>query len=263
MKQYKQGIKKRRHERLRLLRDKKRKNATPMLSPQRYWENEPPAWSSLSEDYSLEHSSSQNRQTLKLIIKIICSLVLVTAVYMIMRSESPQIADQQHFIQEVMSRDFNVMGVMAWYEKNLGTEPAFLPKIIKREEEQELEPNLDYVVPVSGGLVISSFGQDQQGIMIKTADRSMPIEVVKEGWVVFVGEKEGLGQTIVIDHRNGEESWYGNLQDIQILLYDWVDQGEKIGYSSAIQEDSTQGIFYFALKKDSLFVDPLGVISFD
>lgn len=265
MKQFKQGIKQRREARLRLLKEKQRKYGASIPLPT---DKKRGALSSTWSDYSGEHAyrdatvHARNRQTLQVLLKIICSLVLVTVVYLIMRSEHPELSATQHFVREVMSRDFNVQGVIGWYEQNLGTEPTFLPRIIRSDEEQKA-PQSDYVIPVSGGLVISPFGQGQQGIMVKTVSTAMPIEVVKEGWVVFVGEKEGLGQTVIIDHLDGEESWYGQLQGIQVQLHDWVDQGEKIGYSTPIQKESRQGVFYFALKKDAVFIDPLGVISFD
>lgn len=270
MQHYKQGIKRRREERLRNLRKKERVSRpseghfpSVLLGSRRKNDAVEPTWSSFHQDYSSYYSEieQRNKQTLKTILRIICSLMIVTSVYMVMSSENPQLKVTQDFIEEVMSRDFNVQGVLKWYEQRVGNEPAFLPKIIKIDKQET--PPTDYIIPVSGGLVVSPFGQDQQGIKVKTVSKEMPIEVIKEGWVVFVGEKEGLGQTVIIDHLNGEESWYGHLQGVQVLLHDWVDQGEVIGYSTPMEEDKHRGIFYFALKKDATFIDPLGVISFD
>lgn len=269
MQEYKQGIKRRREERLRNLRKKERDLGSLdrpypsfWLASRRKMEAEEPVWSSFYQDYSSydQELKERHRETWKTLLRIVLSLALVTSVYLVMGSDNPRLKVTQDFIEEVMSRDFNVQGVLKWYEQQVGHQPAFLPRIIRMDKEKTPP---DYVIPVSGGLVVSPFGQDRQGITVKTITSETPIEVVKEGWVVFVGEKKGLGQTVIIDHLNGEESWYGHLQGVKVLLHDWVDQGEVIGYSTPMEEDSRRGIFYFALKKDAQFIDPLGVIPFD
>lgn len=258
--QYKVGVRKRRQERLQLLRKKQRK-----LSPSSYYLSNSP-----EEDFSYYSSFlapsetegiQDNYRVYPTLIKIVCSFLLITGVYMVMKSDHPQFASSQEFIIEVMQREYNVTGVMTWYEQTMGDQPSFLPKIINRNEQEKSTPVKGYVVPVSSGKVVSSFGQNHQGIRVGTTT-SLPVEVVKEGWVRFVGEREGLGQTIIIDHGQGEESWYGELQDVQVQVHDWVKQGDVVGTTS-LSAESGQGQFYFALKKNSSFVDPVDVISFD
>lgn len=258
--QYKEGVRKRRQERLQLLRRKQRK-----LSPSSYYlSNKPSEGSSGLTNFNSLSDPEVQQDTQRLyptLIKIVCSFLLITGVYMVMKSDHPQFADAQGFIIEVMQREYNVTGVMTWYEQRVGEQPSFLPKLINRNEREHSTPVKGYVVPVSSGKVVSSFGQNQQGIMVGTTT-TLPVEVVKEGWVRFVGEREGLGQTIIIDHGHGEESWYGQLQDLQVQAYDWVKQGEVLGITS-LSAESGQGLFYFALKKNTGFVDPMEVISFD
>lgn len=258
----KKEIKRRRQERLRLIKEKQKQVELPGVYYSRLEEEEDYPGAYLEpyapRYYSLDHRRKSKSQSLFLFIKIVCAAFLVGGSYLIMHSTNPNLASTQQFIQEVFQRNYNVKGVVAWYEAKLGTSPAFLPHVINREEKN---PAFHYGLPVTRGEVISVFGQEQSGIIIQTAQPHTPIEVIKEGWVIFVGEKEGLGQTVIIDHGNGEESWYGFLQDVQVLVHDWLDQGKRIGYSSA-QEEGV-GKFYFALKQHEEFVNPLEVISFD
>lgn len=258
--QYKEGVRKRRHERLQLLRKKQRK-----LAPFSYYSSDRPGEDSSDISSLLSHNEIEERQDNQRIyptlMKIFCSFLLITGVYMVMKSDHPQFTGAQEFIVEVMQREYNVTGVMTWYEQNVGDQPSFLPKIINKNEKEKSVPVKGYVVPVSSGKIVSSFGQNQQGIRVGTIT-SLPVEVVKEGWVRFVGEREGLGQTIIIDHGHGEESWYGELQDLEVQLHDWVMQGDVVGTTS-LNAESGQGQFYFALKKNASFVDPVDVISFD
>ncbi|MDG2658661.1 stage IV sporulation protein SpoIVFA, partial [Vibrio parahaemolyticus] len=88
------------------------------------------------------------------------------------------------------------------------------------------------------------------------------VESVNEGLVVFAGKKEELGNTVQIQHADGTESWYANLNDMSVKLYDYVSKKQKIGTVSNDTNDKN-GKFYFAIKKDEKFIDPIQVISFD
>lgn len=46
---------------------------------------------------------------------------------------------------------------------------------------------------------------------------------LKSGIVVYLGEKEEYGPTIIIQGMDGMDYWYANITDINIKLYDYVD----------------------------------------
>ena len=50
-----------------------------------------------------------------------------------------------------------------------------------------------------------------------------------DGIVVFSGEKEGYGKTIIVQGSNGVDIWYGNLVDISVNLYDYINKKDIIG----------------------------------
>jgi stage IV sporulation protein FA len=258
---FKEGVRKRRHERLQLLRKKQRNVTTTSFGSSQSSEEYPSTYSEFFTSNEPEKTSDNPTGVFSLLLRVVCSLLLIGGVYMVMKSEHPQFVSTKVFISEVMQREYNVKGVMNWYEQTVGHEPSFLPTIIRNKNHEGPKMAEDYVVPVSGGQVVSTFGQDHEGIMVGT-NTTLPIEVVKEGRVIFVGQKEGLGPTVVIDHGHGEESWYGQLQKQQVQLYEWVQQGDVIG-STSVSADNGKGIFYFAFRKNSIFVDPLDVIPFD
>jgi|GEM_PF-3148429 len=262
---YKEGVKKRRQERLQLLKKKQKKLGATSFSKAPIFEDNYSSYDSggYSSSYLFESDEEETVSVFPLLLKVICSVFLVASVYTVMKSDNPSFSEAQSFVNDVMVREYNVKGVMAWYEEKTGSLPVFLPKIFNREQVNEKKPSApkDYVVPVNGGKVLAAFGQGQEGITVQTASM-VPVEVVKEGWVTFVGEKEGLGLTVIIEHGQGEESWYGQLQNPKVQLHDWVSQGQVIG-STTIQADGGQGTLYFALKKDSVFINPLDVMKFD
>ena len=55
----------------------------------------------------------------------------------------------------------------------------------------------------------------------------VPIE--ESGIVVFIGEKEGYGNTVIIQRVDGIDEWYGNIANVNIKLYDYVKKGSLLG----------------------------------
>lgn len=52
---------------------------------------------------------------------------------------------------------------------------------------------------------------------------------LEEGMVVFIGEKENYGNTIIIEDLNGIYYWYGNITISSLKLYDYVEKSTFIG----------------------------------
>jgi len=55
------------------------------------------------------------------------------------------------------------------------------------------------------------------------------IPVISSGIVVFIGEKEGLGETIIIQGIDEIDYWYSNVTNISLSLYDYVTKGTLLG----------------------------------
>lgn len=52
---------------------------------------------------------------------------------------------------------------------------------------------------------------------------------LENGIVIFIGEKEGYGNTVIIQQENGVDVWYSNMTEINLNLYDYVKKGNLIG----------------------------------
>lgn len=49
------------------------------------------------------------------------------------------------------------------------------------------------------------------------------------GIVIFTGEKEGYGNTVIIEQADGVDVWYSNLSEINVKLYDYLSKGSLVG----------------------------------
>ncbi len=87
------------------------------------------------------------------------------------------------------------------------------------------------------GWITSGFGvrvhpfthtqQFHEGLDIANAVGT-PIIAPADGVVTFVGEKDGYGKTLIIDHQFGIQTLYGHLSEFWVSIGDTVKRGQKI-----------------------------------
>ena len=73
------------------------------------------------------------------------------------------------------------------------------------------------------------------------------VNVITSGIVVFIGEKDDLGNTIIIQGNDGVDIWYSNITDSDIKVYDYIEAGNILGTSNG--ED-----IYLTISKDGEFI---------
>ncbi len=195
--------------------------------------------------------------------KILASILLFLVVAIMFRSHAPALEPAKNFIVKIMDKEFKFAVVSKWYEDKFGKPLALLPF---SEHDQagngQKEEAQKGAVPVTGR-ILENFEKNGQGIMIETG-KGTPVQTIKDGFVHFAGVKEGLGKTVIVEHYDGTETWYGNLDNIKVNIYDTIEKRSVVGTVSASSgEDKTKGQYYFAVKKGDDFIDPIKVIRFE
>ena len=74
------------------------------------------------------------------------------------------------------------------------------------------------------------------------------IIVIASGIVFFIGEKEDLGNTIIIQGNDGVDIWYSNITENDIKVYDYVEAGNILGSSNSEN-------IYITINKDGEFIN--------
>lgn len=82
----------------------------------------------------------------------------------------------------------------------------------------------------------------KDGVKLTVDDRYL-VPVKNSGLVVFIGEKEGYGKTVIVEQMNGTDLWYGGLKDINVKLYDYVEEGSLLG-------EVEENILFLVFKKE-------------
>ena len=80
-----------------------------------------------------------------------------------------------------------------------------------------------------------------------SVDNDYLVPSLETGLVIFTGVKEDFGNVVIIQQVDGVDIWYGNLTNINVKLYDYVDKGTLIG--------SCNNVLYLVHKKDGEFLN--------
>jgi stage IV sporulation protein FA len=249
--------------RRRMAKRKKDKGTSPSKGPERQiaWpgDEEKYGFNSLSSD---SESGGEGHPLFKkelFFFKILVSILLFLSLAILFRNHSSTFDPARNMVIKTMDNDFKFATVSKWYEDKFGKPLTLLPFIEKEKTGTKTVVQKGNDVPVSGK-ILENFEKNGQGIMIET-NKGATVKTVKEGNVLFAGVKEGLGKTVIIQHSDKTESWYGNLGDVNVKLYDYIEKGKIVGtVSDSTGEDKTKGKYYFAIKKGDAFIDPSQVI---
>ena len=49
------------------------------------------------------------------------------------------------------------------------------------------------------------------------------------GLVIFIGKRDNYNDVVIVEQVNGVDVWYGNLSNINVKLYDYIEKGSLIG----------------------------------
>ena len=113
----------------------------------------------------------------------------------------------------------------------------------------------EYILPVKGE-IIEDYPTNGSGIIVQTNNDDSAY-AIEDGVVIFAGIKEEYGNTVIVQHKDKSETWYGNLDAIDVKVYSLIAKGEKLGVLNE------EGTLFFGMKKAEVdeFVDPSQVIS--
>ena len=141
---------------------------------------------------------------------------------------------KKYFSDNVLSVNFNYASINSLYKKYFGGVLPFSDIIPKSEpvfnEKLSYDDASDFL----------------DGVSLSVSDNYL-VPSVASGLVVFIGEKEGYGNTVIIEGSDGVDVWYSNMSDISVSLYEYVSDGSFIGNCS--------NNLYLVFKKDGNVLD--------
>lgn len=138
-------------------------------------------------------------------------------------------------IKYVYEDSFKFTKLKAIYEKYFG-KILSIDKVAPKEEAVFNE-KLEY----------SKANVYNDGAVLTVSDNYM-VPTLESGIVVFIGEKEGYGSTVIIEQVDGIDVWYSNVKANNIKMYDYIEKGSLIGEVKGKK-------LYMVFQKDGAFLD--------
>lgn len=183
------------------------------------------------EEYKKKSGQSiqKNEYFRKLIVRVFLSIIFVLLILIITNISS---GAKKFITKNLFETDFKFSSINKLYNK------YFLSLNNEKEEDKTVNSNQN--------LEYTTIDDYYNGAKLDV-NENYTVKLLKSGIVVYVGEKEEYGNTIIIQQSNGVDAWYGNIKDVSIKLYDYVEEGTIIG-----NVDKT---LYLVFQKDGIFKD--------
>lgn len=166
------------------------------------------------------------------LIKVMVLLVLFLGV-LIYTKASP--VNKQSFYDFVFKNNLSFATINNLYNKYLG---GILPfKNIIKNNKPVFNEKLEY----------EASSIYKEGVALTVKD-SYPVPILAGGIVIFVGDKEDYGKTVIIQQVDGVDVWYGNVDNLNVSIYDYVEEGTLLG-------ETIDNKLYLVFKKEGNVVD--------
>lgn len=185
--------------------------------------------------------------------RLLISILLVSVIAIIFQLNQKPFTIVQDKIGNVMEQEFKFATVSNWYETTFGEPLTFFTN-----KNNELVDNTEVIQTT--GKVLENFETNGQGILIE--NDTTKVVSLEEGLVIYTGEKDGIGKTVIVQNIDGTETWYGKLDTISVSVYDEVKKGDVLAQSIP-ENNGDVGTYYLAMKKENEFIDPNQVILFE
>ncbi len=159
--------------------------------------------------------------------------VIILLIGMIMIKKNP---DSKKWIKEnVYEKSISFINIKSFYQKHFGS-IFLLPK-----KSQELKPVFQEQI---------TYGKKKKyknGVEIEVKDHYQ-VPTIETGIIVYMGEKEDYGNTIIVEQIDGIDTYYSNIELKDKKLYDYVEKGEIIG-------EAKDNKIYLVFQKDGSYLD--------
>ena len=166
-------------------------------------------------------------------ISKICICIILVLVTLILFKVFPNF--KENFYTNVYEKNFSFAFINDVYKKYFGSSLPF----------ENLFNNTNTVF--NEKLKYTNHHKYLDGVKLIVEENYL-VPTLDRGLVVFIGEKEEYGNTIIIQQSNGIDVWYGHMDNINVSMYEYVDQGDLLG-------EVNTGELYLLFKQDGEVLD--------
>ena len=180
------------------------------------------------KDFNKNNDVSKKKIISKYVTKFMLAIIffLVSVIFTNMSDKNLLL-----YKEYVLTESLPFTKIKGWYEELFG-------KVLPKSDNTQ--------TVMSGKLVYKEIKDYQDGEVLTVSSKAL-VNSLTSGVVVFLGEKDGYGNTVIIQGIDGVDIWYGNLENVSVTLYDYIEEGTVIG---SIKDE----FLYLVIKKDNEFI---------
>ena len=175
-------------------------------------------------------SNKKIRYLKNLITRSLLSIILIISICILIKvNDNNKVLVNKYLYEDSLS----FTKINNWYQDKFG---KLLPKV----------ENSDELVLNSDDFKSYKYEKYQDGVKIDISKGS-PVSLLNGGIVVFIGEKEGYGNTLILQGNDGIDYWYGNITNTNATLYDYLEKDTLIG-------EANDDYIYLVFQKDGQYL---------
>lgn len=167
----------------------------------------------------------------RLLSKFLVLVIIVLVCLITLKSN----ADLKNFVyKKVFQNNFSFAKMNEVYKKYFGSS---LPLKSSTTSEMVSSETLEY----------TDSSNYKEGVKLNVKENYL-VPSLDSGLVIFVGDKQDYGNTVIVQRPDNVEVWYCNLKTVGVSLYDYIKKGENIG-------EANGNNIYLVFKKDGKSLD--------
>ncbi len=185
------------------------------------------------EAFKKRKNGHEFKTSFKINLKPIISKLLIAVIFFLVSVIFTNSSDKNllFYKEHVLTESIPFTKIKGWYEDLFG-------EVLPKNDNNQMVMN--------GHLVYKSIENYKDGEVLSLSSNTL-INNLTSGVVVFVGTKDDYGETIIIQGVDGVDIWYGNLTNVSVKLYDYVEKNKLIG-------ETKDDKLYLVIKKNNEFI---------
>ena len=173
--------------------------------------------------------TNKNRSSLYGFISKLLITIILTLITLILLKSNNKL--KTFFYNKVYDNNISFATINKWYENHFGSSIPF-KELVEKDTKAVFNNKLEY----------SKKEKYLDGVKL-SVDKNYLVPILESGMVVYIGKKEEYGNTVIVQQVNGVDVWYGNINNPNVKLYDYVEKGKLLG-------DVKNNNLYLVFKKD-------------
>ena len=174
------------------------------------------------DEYIIDAKKRRNKKSFnvnKKSIKSFISKFLLAIIFFLSSIIFTNINDKNLLLYKeyVLTESLPFTKIKGWYEELFG-------EVLPKDDNNKMV--------IKGHLVYKNIENYKDGEVLTLTTNTL-INSLQSGIVVYCGEKDDYKNTVIIQGIDGVDIWYGNLTNVSVKLYDYVEKDKLIGETNS------------------------------